>query len=126
MAILFIVREYTKRVSEMEDSRGVTVAKEGFGGYIGAFSVSLLLALILALVVLLASVTVVLFFIGPVMLLQPRRRGPDFYRSLGQYVSPTEADLRFEEITIVTHDGLKLNSWLIKGTPDAPGTVIYL
>lgn len=87
---------------------------------------SLLLALILAFLVLLASVTVVLIFIGPVMLLQPRRRGPDYYRGLGQYVSPGEADLRYEEINIITEDGLKLNSWLVKGRPDAPGTVIYL
>ena len=54
----------------MEDAGWVTVAKEGFGGYIEGFSVSLLLALILALVVFLASVTVVLFFIGQKYIIQ--------------------------------------------------------
>ena len=87
---------------------------------------TLLLGIILIVVAFLASVTVVLFFVGPVMLLQPRRRDAEYYHSLGQPLTPTELDLPYEEINVITPEGLKLNSWLIKAAQPAQGTILYL
>jgi len=86
----------------------------------------ILLALITALVVFLLSATVVLLIVGPTILLQPRRRTAEFYAALGQPTTPSEAGLRYEEINIITAEGLKLNSWLIKTPSPVKGTVVYL
>ncbi len=68
----------------------------------------------------------VLFFIGPTILLHPRRRTEEFYRRLGQPVVPSEAGLQYEEINIIVDAGIKLNSWLIKATAPVKGTIMYL
>ncbi len=87
---------------------------------------TLLVALLLAFLVFLITATLVLFIIGPTMLLQPRRRGADFYRSLGEPVNPEEARLPAEEFEITTGDGLHLSCWLMKADAPARGTIIYL
>ena len=79
-----------------------------------------------ALLAFLISVTVVLFFIGPTMLLQPRRRMEEFYRKLHLPTNPNELGLEYEEIIVHTTDGLRLNSWLVKSAQPAIGTIIYL
>jgi uncharacterized protein len=86
----------------------------------------LLIALAAALAVFLISATVIIFIIGPTLLLQPRRRTAEFYRKAGLPTEPTELDIEFEEINIHTHDGFRLNSWLIKSKQPAKGTIIYL
>jgi len=87
---------------------------------------SLLFTLATALFVFLLSVTVVLFIVGPTILLQPRRRTADFYRALGQPLTPSDAGLSYEEINIIVDGDVKLNSWLIKGSPPVKGTILYL
>jgi len=87
---------------------------------------TLFLALIIALLLFLASVTIILFIIGPTLLLRPRRRTPDFYRALGHPITPSDVDLQYEEINVITDEGFKLNSWLIKAQPPVKGTVLYL
>jgi pimeloyl-ACP methyl ester carboxylesterase len=87
---------------------------------------SILLGLALAVALFLASVTLILLIIGPVMLLQPRRRTADFYRSLGLPLNPADIGLPYEEINIIPDEGIKLNSWLIKAGRRARGTIIYL
>jgi len=84
------------------------------------------LALAVVLFTFLLSATIVLFIVGPTILLQPRRRTPEFYRQLGQPLTPSDLKLPYEEINIIVDGGIKLNSWLIKSAPPAKGTVIYL
>ncbi len=85
-----------------------------------------LVILALLFVAFLLSATLVLLVIGPTLLLHPKRRHPDFYRSLGSPVTPSDLQLFYEEINIITPDGLKLNSWLIKAPAPARASVIYL
>jgi hypothetical protein len=87
---------------------------------------SLLLAIITAVVVFLASVTVVLTIVGPTLLLRPRRRTAEFYRRLGKPLTPSDIGLTYEEINVIVDSGLKLNSWLIKSPTPTKGTVLYL
>jgi pimeloyl-ACP methyl ester carboxylesterase len=87
---------------------------------------TVLLLLVLTLALFLLTITAILLVIGPTLLLKPRRRTAEFYRSLGRPTSPAEAGLRCEEIIIRTPDGLKLDSWLVKADPPARGTVVYL
>jgi uncharacterized protein len=86
----------------------------------------LFIAIIVILVVFIVSVTVVLFIVGPTLLLQPRRRLEPFYRKVGQPLSPAELQLPFEEIILPTEDGLRLSAWFIKATDPPQGTIIYL
>ena len=85
-----------------------------------------LVAVILLLFIFFASVTVILIFVGPTILLQPRRRTAEFYRALNQPILPSDAQLPYEEINIHVDDSLKLNCWLVKAQPPVKGTVIYL
>ena len=87
---------------------------------------TILVALGIAVVIFLVSISIILFFVGPIILLQPRRRTADFYRNLGLPTTPSELKLPYEEINVITADGLKLNSWLIKSPVLSKGTIIYL
>jgi uncharacterized protein len=87
---------------------------------------SLLVGLLAALFVFLASATIILLIVGPTILLQPRRRTADFYRNLGQPITPSDIQLAYEEINVIVGDNIKLNSWLIKAKPPVNGTVLYL
>jgi pimeloyl-ACP methyl ester carboxylesterase len=85
-----------------------------------------LIALIAALAVFLISATVIIFIIGPTLLLQPRRRKADFYRKLGLPTNPEELNLDYEEINIQSADGFRLNCWLIKSKETAKATIVYI
>ncbi|MBI4811230.1 MAG: alpha/beta fold hydrolase, partial [Ignavibacteriales bacterium] len=86
----------------------------------------LLIALAAALIAFLVSITIVLFFIGPTILLQPRRRTSEFYRKSGLPTNPSELGIKYEEINVITNDGYRLNSWLVKSQQPTKGTIIYL
>ena len=88
--------------------------------------VNFLVALIAAAFVFLLSATIVLLIVGPTLLLQPRRRTADFYRALGQPITPSDAGLPSEEFTVVVGEGLRLNGWLSVGLPPVKGTILYL
>ena len=85
-----------------------------------------LLVFITVLALFIISVTIILFFIGPVILLQPRRRRAEFYRSLGQPVSPAELDLPYEEITVMAEPNIPLSVWFIPAPGPVRGTILYL
>ncbi|MDI6780260.1 MAG: alpha/beta fold hydrolase [Bacteroidota bacterium] len=87
---------------------------------------TVLLAIIITLVVFLLIVTLILLIIGPTILLQPRRRYPDFYQKINHPVTPKDLGLQYEEIEVITSDGIKLNSWLIKSDSRPKGTIIFL
>lgn len=86
----------------------------------------ILITLIIVVAAFLLTVSAILFVVGPILLLQPRRRTAEFYRALGQPTNPAELGLHYEEINVITDDGLKLNSWLIKSASPARGTILYL
>ncbi len=86
----------------------------------------LFIALAIALFTFLVSATIILFVVGPTILLQPRRRNAEFYRKLGLPTIPSEADLLCEEIVVSTTDNTKLDGWLIKAAAPVKGTIIYL
>lgn len=87
---------------------------------------TLLFAIITAVVVFLLGITVILLIIGPTILLRPRRRTMEFYRKRGLPTRPSDVGLKYEEINVIVNDGLKLNSWLIKAPTPTKGTVLYL
>lgn len=87
---------------------------------------TLVLALLIALFLFLASVTLVLFIVGPSLLLRPRRRTADFYRELYLPVTPAELALPYEEINILVSAEIKVNCWLIKAVQPAKGTILHL
>lgn len=66
------------------------------------------------------------FVIGPIMLLNPRRRGEHFYQHKGLPISPSQLGLSFEDVRFTASDGeAQLSAWFIP--VDAPiGTIIYL
>lgn len=87
---------------------------------------SFFLAILTAVLVFLVSATLIIFIIGPTILLQPKRRRRKFYLALHHPVTPADVGLKYEEMNILTRDGLRLNGWLIKAGPEAKGTILFL
>ncbi len=87
---------------------------------------TIFLIIFFALFVVLISVSIVLFFIGPGMLLHPDRRTIAYYRGRTTKLHPRDLGVRFEEITLKTADGLKLSCWLLPADGVPKGTIIYL
>lgn len=87
---------------------------------------SILVAVALFAVLFLVFISLLLMVIGPVMLLQPHRRTIEYYRKHTTLLHPSDAGLPCEELTLKTAEGLDLSCWLIKGPPDARGTIVYL
>lgn len=87
---------------------------------------SILLAGILFAVLFLLFASLIIFVIGPVMLLQPYRRTVEYYRKHTSLLHPSQLNLPYEELTLKTTEGISLSCWLIRarGTPRA--TVMYL
>jgi len=86
----------------------------------------LFIALTIALFTFLASATIILFVVGPTILLQPKRRSAEFYLKLGLPTLPSDVNLICEEIVIAADDNVKLDGWLIKAAAPVKGTIIYL
>ena len=84
------------------------------------------IALIVAAVAFIISITIILIVVGPTILLQPRKRTAEFYSKLGLPTSPADVGLSAEDIVITTNDGTKLSAWFIKSPPGAKGTIFYL
>ncbi len=84
------------------------------------------LALAVALIIFLLTVTIILFIVGPTILLQPHRRTAEFYSKLNLPTTPSEVNLDYEEINVITDRDVKLNSWLIKASDPVKGTIVYL
>ena len=87
---------------------------------------SILLALAIAFVLFLLFVSALIFFIGPVMLLQPHRRTKEYYRKYTSILHPSDLQIPYEELTLKTAEGINLSCWLIKAQQPARGTILYL
>jgi fermentation-respiration switch protein FrsA (DUF1100 family) len=86
----------------------------------------LFIALTIALFTFLTSATIILFVVGPTLLLQPKRRSAEFYLKLGLPTLPSDVNLNCEDITINVDGNIKLDGWLIKAAAPVKGTIIYL
>jgi len=83
-----------------------------------------LLTLIAALFLFHAGVIVLL--IGPLTILQPTRKQPDWYAAFTSLLEPSDAGLPQETFVLRTSDGLDLQAWYIPQKEKAKGTIIYL
>lgn len=87
---------------------------------------SLLLVLLLLIIVFMIVVSLILFVIGPVLLLQPYRRTLEYYRKRTRILHPHDLSLPYEDVALKTTEGLTLSAWLIPAGAGAKGTIIYL
>ena len=87
---------------------------------------SILLIIILTILAFLITCSALVFVIGPIMLLHPRRRGEQFYLHKGLPISPSQLGLSFEDVRFTASDGkLQLSAWFIPAA-EPKGTIIYL
>jgi len=87
---------------------------------------SILLGLVLTVFLFLIGISLVLFVIGPGMLLQPQRRTVSYYRGRTSLLHPRDIDVLCEEVTLKTAEGFELSCWLIKVTGKPRGTIVHL
>ncbi len=87
---------------------------------------TLLLAIIIAGLVFLTSVTIVLLLIGPTLLLRPRRRTADYYRSKGLPIAPIDFNLPCESFRIPIDEDISLECWYIHAPAPDGRTILYL
>jgi hypothetical protein len=87
-------------------------------------SIFAILLLVALLFLLFASL--VIFVIGPEMLLQPYRRTLAYYRKHTSILHPSDLHLPFQDITLNTAEGIPLSCWFIPAPGSPRGTIIYL
>lgn len=87
---------------------------------------SILLIIIFSLLAFLLTASALVFIVSPIMLLNPRRRGEQFYQYRGLPVSPSQLGLAFDDLRFTAADGeSRLSAWFIPA--ESPiGTIIYL
>ena len=87
---------------------------------------SFLLVVVSVIVLFMAAVSLVLLVIGPVLLLQPKRRTVEWYRSRTNVVHPSHLELPCEDILLKTTEGFDVCGWLIPAGRQAKGTILIL
>jgi hypothetical protein len=88
--------------------------------------VSILLFAILAFLLFLLHAGVIVLILGPLIILQPTRKRPEWYARFTSLLEPKDAGLPQETLTLVMPDGVPLHGWFVKRTSGAVGTIIYL
>lgn len=86
----------------------------------------ILITLLVVAFLFLLSVTVLLLFAGPIMLLQPKRRKADFYLQQNHPVKPEDIKVNYENFELEVEKDLTLRGWIVKPMQEIRGTVIYL
>lgn len=87
---------------------------------------SLVLIIILFIIGFLLTISALVFVIGPIMVLNPRRRGEEFYRERGLPTSPLQLQLPYEYFHFLASDGISLlSAWFIPAK-EPKATIIYL
>lgn len=87
---------------------------------------SILVALLVFAVLFLLFISLVLFVIGPGMLLQPYRRTLAYYRKHTSLLHPADCGLSADELTVMTAEGIPLSCWFIPPRETSCGTVVIL
>ncbi|MGE5315157.1 MAG: alpha/beta hydrolase [Acidobacteriota bacterium] len=85
-----------------------------------------LLAIILTVLAFLIAATAFVSVIGPVMVLNPRRRGAQYYACQHLPVKPSDVGLESEAMLLTTDEGYRLYGWFIRAEGEAKGTILYL
>ena len=86
---------------------------------------SFFFAFIAAVFLFLLSAAIVIFVLGPLILLQPHRRNKEWYSTFTTHLEPQSEGIPQEDLWLATPDGVRLSCWLIKRN-NARGTIIYL
>jgi fermentation-respiration switch protein FrsA (DUF1100 family) len=87
---------------------------------------SIAVIILLCGLLFLVFVSLILFVIGPFMLLQPYRRTEEYYRRHTTLLHPSAITPASEEYELRTAEGIRLSLWLLKTGGATLGTVIYL
>lgn len=82
--------------------------------------------LFIAVIAFAFASTLVIFAVGPIMVLNPRRRGEGYYRKRGEPLSPADLQLPFEEFWFVNGDHQRLHAWFIPAKDSPRGTIFYM
>ncbi|MBI5464600.1 MAG: alpha/beta fold hydrolase [Ignavibacteriales bacterium] len=82
--------------------------------------------LVIILLLFLVNASLVIYVVGPLLLLQPARRKKEWYARFTTLLNPSDASMPFEEITVTTPDGIDLSCWWIGRASEAKGTILYL
>jgi uncharacterized protein len=90
------------------------------------YSMTVILAAFLFVVLFMVFLSTVLFIIGPAMLLHPHRRTIDYYRRYTSILHPSDLSLPYEDIQLKTAEGFPLSCWLVSAGDRARGTVVFL
>ena len=87
---------------------------------------TILLGLLLAIVAFAFACTLVIFVAGPIMVLNPRRRGEDFYKERDEPLTPADLNDPFEEFWFNSANDERLHAWFLRSDQPARGTIFYL
>jgi len=87
---------------------------------------SIALLVLLFALLFLVFVSLILFVVGPSLLLQPYRRTIDYYRRHTSLLYPSQLPYRHEEFTLASAEGIPLSCWLLHPAGEPRGTVVYL
>ena len=87
---------------------------------------SILLFAILAAILFLLHAGVIVLIIGPLIILQPSRKRPEWYARFTNLLEPRDAGLPQETLTLTMEDGTPLHCWFVPRSSDAIGTILYL
>jgi alpha-beta hydrolase superfamily lysophospholipase len=82
--------------------------------------------LLIIAVLFLIQAAFVLLVTGPLILLKPIRRKPEWYARFTNLLEPNDASIPQHNVIIETFDGLKLHGWFVPQKETAKGTIIYL
>jgi len=82
--------------------------------------------LILFVLIFLIFFSMLIFVIGPFMLMQPYRRTVEYYRKHAALLHPSDLSAEHEELSLNTSEGIPLRCWFLKAPGRPRGTVIYL
>ena len=92
----------------------------------GHFPMTILLILLTTVLLFLLGVSLILFVIGPGMLLHPHRRTIQYYRRVTSLLHPRDLGLPYEEFLTETNDGYRLSCWFVPAERNAKGTIVHL
>ena len=87
---------------------------------------SIFLALLFFAVLFLISSAAMIFAFGPLLVLQPHLRTPEWYSTFTDLLEPHNAGLPQEDLTLSTKEGYKLSCWFVRQAANAKGTIIFL
>jgi dipeptidyl aminopeptidase/acylaminoacyl peptidase len=86
----------------------------------------IILDLLIISILYLIQAAFVVLVTGPVILLKPVRRKPEWYARFTNLLEPKDTGLPQENVTIETFDGLHLSCWFVPQKKNPRGTILYL